>query len=102
MTGDAATLAALAGMAAATALTRLSGPWLVARVRPGSRPARLLEAMPGIVLAALVAPTALGTGPVETVSAAVALILAWRAPLIVAVLGAVAVAAALRALGLGE
>ncbi|MEQ8966515.1 MAG: AzlD domain-containing protein [Azospirillaceae bacterium] len=93
-------LATLAGMAAATASTRLAGAWLASRLRPGGRAVRLLEAVPGIVLAALVAPTALATGGVETAACGLAALLAWRAPAIVAVIGAVALAAGLRGAGL--
>ena len=67
MTLDLATLAAILAMAAATVLTRLSGLFLIERVRLSGRAKQALEAIPPAVLMAVVAPTALMTGVAETV-----------------------------------
>lgn len=84
---DAQTLAAIAAMAAATYATRVFGYWLVRRRAVGGRLAGALQAVPGAILTAIVAPMALATGPAESGAALVTLLLALRLPLIVAVAG---------------
>lgn len=91
-------LAAIAGMALATYATRIAGFWLVGRTLVRGRAAAALEAVPGTVLTALVAPTALATGPAETGAALVTVLLARRLPVVVAVAGGVASVVALRGL----
>ena len=84
---DPLTLAAIAAMAAATYATRIFGYWLL-RHRPVSgRLAGALEAVPGAILTAIVAPMALATGPAESGAALVTVLLALRLPLILAVTG---------------
>jgi uncharacterized membrane protein len=96
MTLDPITLAAIAAMAAATYLTRIAGYWLVRRFTLAGRPAAALEAVPGAVLVALIAPTVLATGPAESGAALVTILIARRGAMLPAVVGGVAAAALLR------
>ncbi|MBB3066366.1 MULTISPECIES: AzlD family protein [Limibacillus] len=96
MTLDWLTFAAIAGMAAATYLTRVLGFWMVARLSLKGRGAAALEAVPGSVLIAVIAPTVLLQGPAEVLAAVITLGLAWRMPILVAVIGGVASVVALR------
>lgn len=84
---DPLTLAAIAGMALATWLTRFAGYWLVRRATVSGRLAAALEAVPGAILMAIITPKALATGPAETAAAVVTVLLALRLPLLVAVAG---------------
>lgn len=95
---DLPTALTILAMAVATYLTRISGYWLVRRVAIVGRGKAALEAMPGSVLIALIAPMIFATGPAETLAAVVTLALAWRLPAIVAVVGGVASVVALRML----
>jgi uncharacterized membrane protein len=93
--------ALLAGMTLVVYLTRAGGFWLIGRVTIGRRLQRVLQAMPGAVIAATVAPILLHGG----ISALLAVIAAALAMLAVrndfaAVVAGVAVAAAARAAGL--
>lgn len=90
MTLDWLAFFAIAGMAAATYVTRVLGFWLVARFSLTGRRAAALEAVPGSVLIAVIAPTVLLQGPAEALAAIVTLGLAWRLPVLVAVVGGVA------------
>ncbi len=96
MTVDPQIFAAILAMAAATYVTRLAGYWLVRRIKLEGRVAAALEAVPGAILIALVAPTVLATGPAESLAALVTIILAIRLPTLVAVVGGVAAVALLR------
>lgn len=98
MSLDPLVLAAIAAMAAATYATRFFGFWLVRHRNLGGRLAGALEAVPGAVLTALIAPMALATGPAETAAAVLTVLLALRLPLIVAVAGGCLAVVALRAL----
>jgi len=98
MTLDPLTIAAIAGMAAVTFLTRVAGYWLVRRTTLGPRAQAALEAVPGAILTALITPMVLATGPAEFTAALVTLALAWRLPTLVAVIGGVATVVALRLL----
>ena len=62
MTLELSTLVAILAMAAATILTRVSGLFLIERVKLSGRARQALEAIPPAVLMAVVAPTALMTG----------------------------------------
>lgn len=84
---DPLTLTAIAAMAAATYFTRVFGYWLVRRTTVSGRLASALEAVPGAVLTALIAPMAFATGPAESGAALITVLLALRLPLIVAVAG---------------
>lgn len=84
---DPLTLTAIAATAAATYFTRVFGYWLVRRTTVSGRLASALEAVPGAVLTALIAPMAFATGPAESGAALITVLLALRLPLIVAVAG---------------
>ena len=83
MSLDWSTLLVILGMAGATYMTRVLGYWMIARMTLKGRLAAALEAVPGAVLMAVIAPT---------------LLLAWRLPILAAVVGGVASVVALRAL----
>ena len=105
MTGNALVVAGIVTLAAGTYAFRLSGQLLRARITFPPRAARLLEAAAVILLAALVATTALTeshgfAGFSRPAGVLVAGVLAWRkAPFLVVVLAAAAVTALLRVLG---
>jgi uncharacterized membrane protein len=101
MTVDMSAFAAILAMASATVFTRLSGLYLMNRLRLGTRGKRILGAVPPAVLMALVAPVALATGAEETAAAIVTALAAWRLPLLAATVLGVLTAAGLRAFGLG-
>ena len=98
-------VAGMATLAAGTYAFRLSGQLLRARITFPPRVTRLLEAAAVILLAALVATTALTEGHgfsgfARPAGVLVAGVLAWRkAPFLVIVLAAAAVTAVLRLLG---
>lgn len=98
MTLDPATLLAILVMAAATIATRITGLILYRFVTLGPRQTRAMQAIPPAVLMAVIAPTALATGPAETIAAAVAALAATRLPLLTAAGAGVATVAALRML----
>ena len=89
-------LAAIAGMALATWLTRYLGYWLVRRTTVSGRLATALEAVPGAILTAIIAPMAFATGAAESGAALLTVLLALRLPLIVAVAGGCLAVVALR------
>ncbi len=93
---DLATLATWVGMMVATYSSRVAGFWFVQRFPIRGRLKAGLEAVPLAVLTALIAPTVLATGPAETLAALVTLLLAWRLPVLVAVIGGVAAVVLLR------
>ena len=94
---DAATLAAILGMAGATYLTRIFGFWLVSRIAIRGRTQAALEVIPGAVLTAVIAPMVIA-GPAEAIAAIVTLVAARYVPVMVAVICGVVVVAVLRAL----
>jgi uncharacterized membrane protein len=93
--------ALLATMTLVVYATRAGGFWLIGRVSMGRRLQRMLEALPGAVIAATVAPTVL-TGGVSAWLAVVAAALTMIAMRndFAAVLAGVAVAALARGAGL--
>jgi uncharacterized membrane protein len=95
---DLATLATWFGMMAVTYASRAGGYWLIRRFAVGGRLKAGLEAVPLAVLTALIAPTVLATGPAETLAAIATLLLAWRLPILAAILGGVAAVVLLRGL----
>ena len=95
---DPLVFAAIAAMALSTYATRVAGYWLVRRTAVRGRLAGALEAVPGAVLTAIIAPMAFATGPAETLAALATVLLALRLPLIVAVAGGCLAVVALRAL----
>ena len=105
MKDTALVLAGLLTLSAGTFAFRFSGPVLRRRVAFPPWAERLLEAAAVVLLAALVATTALTkghgfAGPARPAGVLVGGILAWRkAPFLVVVLAAAAVTAVLRLLG---
>ena len=80
-------LLAIVIMAIATVLMRVAGFWLMAHVPLTARVRRMLEALPGSIVAAIVLPIVAKSGPVAVVAimaAAAAMILRRNAFLAVA------------------
>lgn len=71
-------LATILGMAAATYASRAAGLMLMSRISPGPRLTRFMHAIPGAILASIVAPSALAAGPAEAAATAVTALAAWR------------------------
>lgn len=98
MTVDPNTLLAIVAMAIATIATRIGGLVLIRFVTIGEAQRRALEAIPPAVLMAVIAPTALVTGPAETIAAVITALVAMRLPLLAAVAAGVVTVAILRML----
>ncbi|MGK9203470.1 MULTISPECIES: AzlD family protein [Sinorhizobium] len=96
MTLDPHTLLAILAMAVATVLTRIGGLVLIRFVTIGPKQKRALEAIPPAVLMAVIAPTALVTGPAETLATLATALVATRLPLLAAVAAGVIVVAVAR------
>jgi uncharacterized membrane protein len=96
MTVDPTTLAAILGMAVVTYLTRISGLFLVGRLRLQGRLKAAFDAAPPAVLTAVIAPMVLATGWPETAAALVTALAATRLPLLATILVGVAAVVALR------
>lgn len=95
---DPTALAAIVAMGLATYLTRIAGYWLVRRFTLSGRVRAGLEAVPGAILIALIAPAAFATGIAGSAAAAVALLVAvLRWPMLVALIASAGMAAGLRA-----
>lgn len=97
LTLDWSVFAIVLGGALVTWMTRIGGPWLIARVRLGPAANAALEATPGAVLVALVAPAALSR-PSDALAAAFVCLIARRVPMVVAVVAGVVAVVALRRL----
>jgi branched-subunit amino acid transport protein len=99
-------VAGMAMLSAGTYAIRLAGPALRTRISFPPRAGKLIEAAAVVLLAALVATTALTeghgfAGPARPAGVLAGGILAWRrAPFLVAVLTAAALTALLRLLGI--
>lgn len=92
-------LIAIATMAFVTVLTRFSGHWMMGRVTLTPRIQRMLEALPGSVVAALVMPVMIKDGlPATVAMIAVAVLMIWRRNEFLALASGIAIAAGLRAL----
>ena len=98
MTVDPNTLAAILAMAAVTYLTRIAGLFVADRLVVSGRARAAFDAIPPVVLAAVIAPTALATGWAETLAAGIAAIAATRLPLLGTIAVGVAAVVILRAL----
>lgn len=86
------TLAAILAMAVVTYATRIAGLFVADRLVLTGRAKAAFEAIPPAVLMAVIAPTALATGPAETIAAGITMVAATRLPLLGTVaLGVVAV-----------
>jgi uncharacterized membrane protein len=93
-------LAAIFVMAAVSHLIRISGFWLMARVPLTPRIRRMLDALPGSVVAATVVPIVVKSGPAAALGiAAVLAIMALRRNEFLAVFVGVGVVALARAAG---
>lgn len=68
----------IVGMAVATYLTRITGHFLAARLPQGGRTEAFLQAVPGSVLMAIIAPVALASGLPEALASAVTVVAAWK------------------------
>jgi uncharacterized membrane protein len=85
--------------ALATYATRVGGHLVLSRfdsIHP--RVEAALSAVPAAVLTTLVAPAAVNNGPAEAITLVIAIIIGWRAPMLVMVFLGAAIVAALRAL----
>jgi branched chain amino acid efflux pump len=91
-------LATFLGMLAVTYGARIGGYLLVRRRPIDGRVKGVLDAVPVAVLAAIIAPAVFATGPAESLAALATLLLAWRLPMLVAVVGGVAAVVLLRSL----
>ncbi len=93
--------AAILAMAAATYLTRTGGFWLMAHVPLTARLRRMLEALPGAVIAATVLPIMVKSGaPAALAVAAALLTMLARRNEFLAVAAGIAVAALVRLAGM--
>jgi uncharacterized membrane protein len=91
---------AIAAMAAVTVFTRFAGFWMMGRVTLTPRILRMLEALPGSVVAALIVPVIAKEGLSAGVAmVAVAMLMIWRRNEFLALAAGIAVAASIRALG---
>ncbi len=75
---DPITLVAILGMALATYTTRAGGLWLMGRLPASARVEAGLRHIPGAVLIALIAPSALARGPAEAIATLVTMLVAAR------------------------
>jgi uncharacterized membrane protein len=96
--GEWGVAAAIAAMAVATYAMRAGGFWLMGKVQPSARLRRMLDALPGSVVAATVLPIIAREGLVAVVAAGT-MMLVRRNDLLAVVTG-MAVAAMARAAGL--
>ncbi len=98
---DVGAVAAIAAMAGATYLTRISGFWLMGHVPLTIRLRRMLEALPGAVVAATVLPIIAKAGVPAgiAVAAALATMILRRNEFLAVAIG-IAAAAGARAAGL--
>lgn len=92
---DSGLLAVVVAAGLLTWLTRVGGPWLIARIRLGPAANAALEATPGAVLVALVAPAALSR-PSDALATLFVCLIARRVPMAVAVALGVAAVVVLR------
>ena len=97
---DPLVLPAILVMAVIVLLMRCGGFWLMGRVPLTPRVRRMLEALPGSIIAALVLPIVVRIGPVAGLAVfAGALVMAWRRNEFLAVAAGILVAVAARAAG---
>ena len=94
-------LVAILVMAAATVLMRSGGFWLMGRVPLTPRVRRMLEALPGSIVAAIVLPIVARIGPAAFLAVvAAAAVMVFRRNELLAVVVGVGAAVAARAAGL--
>jgi uncharacterized membrane protein len=95
---DPVTVAAILAMAVITYATRIAGLFLAGRLALEGRAKAAFDAIPAAVLVAVIAPTALATGPAETGAAIITGIAATRLPLLGTVVAGVVSVVILRLL----
>lgn len=66
------------GMAVVTYLTRISGFYLVSRIKVSGRLEAFLNAIPGTVIVSIVAPVVLASGPAESAASLATVLTAWK------------------------
>jgi uncharacterized membrane protein len=94
-------LIAIVVMAAVTFAIRAGGFWLMGRVELTARVRRMLEALPGSIVAAVVLPIATTSGVVGTLSVVAAVaVMSWRGNALVAVGIGTLIAALVRSTGM--
>src|SRR5438067_13928328 len=71
-------LVVIAGMAAVTYFTRVSGLWFGGRMRPNARLDAVLAALPGAILVSLIAPGIVNAGIPGFIGAGVSVLVALR------------------------
>lgn len=97
---DAVALAAIAAMAIPTMLMRIGGFWLMNRLPPSRRLRRMLEALPGAVVAATIVPILAREGlPAAVAMAAAGAVMLVKRNDLLALGAGLAAAAAVRAAG---
>jgi len=90
---------AIVAMSMVTMLTRFAGHWMMGRTTLTPRIRRMLEALPGSVVAALVMPVMVKDGlPATLAMIAVGVLMIWRRNEFLALACGIAIAAGLRAL----
>ena len=77
-TSLATSFATIGGMAVVTYLTRAAGLAVMSRLRLSGRLERFMKAIPGAILASIVAPSALAAGPAEAAATLATGLVAWR------------------------
>ncbi len=82
MSLDPKVLIAILVMAAVTYGTRLAGIFLSGHLQFAGRNKAAFDAIPPAVLMAVIAPTALATGPAETIATGITALSATRLPLL--------------------
>lgn len=97
MTVSAEHLWIILGMAVVTYLTRIVGYFGIGHRKISPRLNNVLEAVPGAVLIAVIAPAILNQGLAGAVAGAITILAAWRLPLLAVVAIAVITAAIARA-----
>lgn len=98
MLNDPLILPALLVMAAIVLAMRVGGFWLMGRVPLTPLLRRMLEALPGSIIAAIVLPIVARIGPVAALAVvAAAIVMAWRRSELLAVGAGILVAVAARA-----
>lgn len=87
------TVAIVLGVSVVTLATRVGGYLVVRRVDPSERTERLLDALPGAVIAGVLAPELADGSPTTLCAATVTAIVAWRTGSVLGALFAVVPAA---------
>jgi uncharacterized membrane protein len=82
----------VAAMAAVTYATKAGGLWLLGRLELSDRAEVGLEALPGAIIVAIVAPELASGGPPEWAAAALAAVVAWKTDNLLVSLGVAMIA----------